>query len=329
MNTLDRRGLKAASAERLRQAPLAQRIILIWAGASAGISLLVSFLSFLLDSQIELTGGLSGIGLRSVLSTAQSLLSLASMALLPFWNLGFTACVLRFVRQEEAGPRNLLDGFRRFGPALRLMLLRYALYMGLAIGASYVGMIVLSMTPLAMPLYQLVEDNQELFLSGEITEEMILSMMDAMVPMLIGCLVLYVALIIPVSYRLRLAEFRVMDDPRCGALMALRESNQRMRRNCVSLFKLDLSFWWYFLAEFVAAGLCYGDLFLSALGITLPVNADAAFFIFYIIGMAAQVALLYFRGNYVQTTYGLFYQAVSPQKSAPPQETGNGPTFNL
>lgn len=311
MDIRDSRGLKASAADRLRRAPQAQRIILIWAGASAGLSLLVSFLSFLLSSQIELTGGLSGIGLRSVLSTAQSLLSLANMALAPFWSLGYTACVLRFVRQENAGPGDLLAGFRRFGPALRLMLLRYALYMGLAIGAVYLGSILLSMTPLALPMYEAMESNQELILSGTVTEELLLSMMDAMIPILIGCVVLYIILIIPVSYRLRLAEFRLMDEPKCGALMAMRDSNQLMRRRCVSLFKLDLSFWWYFLAELLAAALCYGDVFLPALGVTLPFGSDTAFFLFYVIGMAAQVALLYFRGNYVQTTYGVFYGTVS------------------
>ena len=78
MDIRDRRGLKQWAAQRLDQADNARRLVLIWSVASAVISLLASFLSFLLDTQIEQTGGLSGIGLRSVLTTAQSLLSMST-----------------------------------------------------------------------------------------------------------------------------------------------------------------------------------------------------------------------------------------------------------
>lgn len=320
MDINNRAGLKTTAAARLEKAPQARRIVLLWAGASALVSLAVSLLHFLLDSRIELTGGLSGIGLRTALSTAQSLLSTLGMVLMPFWSLGYTACVLGFARQEHREPRGLLEGFRRFGPALRLMLLRYALYLGLALAAMHVGIMVLSMTPLANPLYEFMESNQELLNTGVLTEELLGAMGKAVTPILVGCLVIYGAVVIPVSYRLRLAELRLMDDPKCGALEALRCSTRLMRHRCMALVKLDLSFWWYFLAEVVAAALCYGDMFLPALGIDLPMSGEVAFFVFYIIGMAAQVGLLYCRGNYVQTTYGLFYCSLAAPSRMPEGE---------
>ena len=110
MDIRDRQGLKRLAAERLGKAPQAKRIVLIWAGVSALASLLVSFISFLLDARIEDTGGLAGIGLRSFLETAQTLLSLANMLLAPFWSLGYIACVLGFAQEQETHSRSLLEG---------------------------------------------------------------------------------------------------------------------------------------------------------------------------------------------------------------------------
>lgn len=314
MDIQDRRGLKIAAARRLEDAPNAQRIVLLWAGASAALSLLVSFLSFLLDGQIESTGGLSGIGLRSLLETAQSLLSVVSFALLPFWNLGYTACTLRFARGEETTHKDLLRGFRRFRPALRMMVLRYFLYMGIVIGVFYIGLAILSMTPLAGPFYSIIEGQEEALLAGAVSEEVMFSAMESVIPMLVICGIICVVAVLPLFYRLRLAEFRIMDEPECRARAALRDSGRMMRRRRWKLALLDLSFWWYFLAELVAAVLCYGDTILAAIGVELPFGTDAAFFLFYVLGMLAQVLVIYLRGNYVQTTYAMFYQVLRQEQ---------------
>ena len=312
MDIRDRRGLKGLAAERLDSLPNAKKIILIWAGVSALISLLVSLISFLLDGQIEGTGGLSGIGLRSALATAQALLSLANMVLMPFWSLGYTACVLRFADGENCHPRGLLEGFRRIGPAFRMLLLRSLLYIGVALLAGNLASILFSLSPSSLTMMELLEANQEALIAGTLSEELYTEMIQSMKPMLIGGTLLCVALLLPLVYRLRLAEFRLMDEPRCRARVALLESGRLMRRNGWALFRLDLSFWWYFLAELLAAALCYGDILLTAFGVSLPFGTDLAFFLFYVLGLSAQVALLYFKGNQVQTTYALFYRALLP-----------------
>jgi len=308
MDIRDRRGLKRLAAERLGNAPQAKRIVLIWAGVSALVSLVVSFISFLLDARIEDTGGLAGIGLRSYLETAQTLLSLTNMVLAPFWSLGYLACVLGFAQGRGTQPRDLLEGFRRMGPALRMLLLRMLLYVGIFLLAGNIASFLFTLSPSSLEMLQLMEIHEEALMTGVISDEVAAEMLQAMTPMLIGGGLLCIAAMIPVSYRLRLAEFRLMDEPRCRARASLLESNRLMRRNCMALFRLDLSFWWYFLAELLAASLCYGDVLLAAFGIQLPMGTDLAFFAFYVLGMGAQVALLYFRGNYVQTTYALFYR---------------------
>lgn len=315
MDIQDRKGLKRLAAERLEGSVQARKIVLIWAGVSALVSLVVSLISFLLDGQIEGTGGLAGIGLRSFLSTAQALLSLANMALMPFWSLGYTACVLRFSQGASCQPRHLLEGLRRFGPAFRMMLLRTLLYVGIALLAGNIASFFFSLSPASLRMYELLVLHEEAFAAGTLSDAAAMELLRAMVPMLIGGALLCLAALIPVSYRLRLAEFRLMDEPRCRARVSLLESNRLMRGNGLALFRLDLSFWWYILAEFLAAGLCYGDILLTALGIPLPMGSDLAFFLFYVLGLGAQVALLCCKGNYVQTTYALFYRTlVTPEE---------------
>jgi len=316
MDIRNRQGLKTAAADALTCSPNHKKLVLLWAGICSALPLLARVIRFVLDLQIADTGGLSGIGLRSILSTAQSLFSIATSVLLPFWTLGYTAAVLRFSRKEPVGYPTLLEGFRRFGPVLRLMLLEMLLYAAICFICIQLGSMLLSFTPLADPVYQVLNDSQ--LLSGVIDETTLQAATDAMMPILIICGILCIIVLIPVTYRLRLADLYIMDVPGCGALQAIRGSLRLMRRNCISLFRLDLSFWWFYLATVLLNLLCYGDVIFPMLGITLPFSADAAFFVFYIAALLAQFLLLYFFSNQVQTTYALFYGSL---RTPPEEET--------
>lgn len=320
MDIRNRHGLKTAAADALACTPNHSKLVLLWAGVSSALPLLASVISFLLDHQIADTGGLSGIGLRSVLTTAQSLLSLATSILLPFWTLGYTAAVLRFSRKEPVGAPTLLEGFRRFGPALRLMLLEVLIYAAICFACVQIGGTLLSFTPLAEPVYQLLNDSQQMLLSGTIDESVLQAVTEAMMPILIICGFLCVIVLIPVTYKLRLADLCIVDAPGCGALQAIRESIRLMRRNSLSLFRLDLSFWWFYLFQSLLGILSYGDVILPMLGISLPFSADTAFFLFYIASLLAQMLVLYFFSNKVQTTYALFYDTLRT-----PPETQKAP----
>lgn len=318
MDIHNRQGLKAAASDALRNAPNQKRLVLIWAAVGTVLPLLVSLLNYLLEHQIADTGGLSGIGLRSVLSTVQSVLSFSSTVLLPFWTLGYWAVTLRLSRKEAVGDGTLLEGFRRFGPALRLILLEGLIYAGVSIICVQVVSTVLSFTPLSAPVYRVLESSQQMLLSGTIDEAMLQAITDAMVPILAVCGVVSVIVLIPVAYRLRLATLCVMDTPGCGALQAIRISLQLMRRNSMTLFLLDLSFWWFYLVKLLVAVLCYGDVFLPMLGITLPFSYSVSFFLFYIVSLVVQFFLLYFAYNKVQTTYAVFYDTL---RKPPKEET--------
>ena len=79
--------------------------------------------TYVLDLGIAQTGGLSGISNRTVLETVQSILSAASMILLPFWEIGYLCAALQFARRQSADTTSLYHGLRHWGVVLRIMLL--------------------------------------------------------------------------------------------------------------------------------------------------------------------------------------------------------------
>lgn len=310
MKITDRRGMKEAAENALSHTPNQKTLVLIWAGVSIALPLFVSICNFILNSQIAETGGLSGIGLRSILSTVQSVLSNAASLLIPFWTLGYTAVVLRFSRKEAADSSTLLEGFLRFGPALRATILKALICTAVGFVGFYAGIMLLSLTPLARPVYQILEQNQSMLMSGTLDESILEAVTQAMMPVFLICSGLCFLLLIPVLYRLRLTDYCLLDAENRSAVYAIGESRRLMRRNCIRLFQLDLSFWWYYLAQILLVALCYGDVILPMVGVALPFNEDAAFFIFYIAAMLAQLALFYLFSNKVQTTYAVFYDTL-------------------
>ena len=122
--------------------------------------------------------------------------------------------------------------------------------------------------------------------------------------------VLYGVLMIPLLYRFRMAEFVIMDIPKTGALAAMGKSNKIMRRNCWKLFRLDLSFWWFYGLRVILTAICYGDLLVDKLGISLPFGEDAQFFLFYFVYALCQLALDVYAWGRIQTTYAVAYDTL-------------------
>lgn len=313
----ERQQLKQDATRALSMAPEANRLILIFSGSSAAASLLVAFLSFLLDSGIAGTGGLSGMGLRSMLSSIQAMLSLVLTLLLPFWGMGYVKAVMKLGRRENARTGDLFAGFRRFGPVLRTLILEYALFLLAGIVCCNVGSTVLSMTPLGRPLAeQMAQMDPNLLMSPD--EATLKVLLEAMIPLLIGCGVLFAAASVVLSYHFRMAQYLIMDDPQMGAIQAVVGSFRMMRGNCLQLLRMDLSFWWYYLLEIVATAVCLGDLWLPYLGVTFPFSDDAAYFLFYIVGLALQLAVHWKFRNHLEVSYALAYDRLKDQYTTVP-----------
>lgn len=303
-----------------------RKLIMIHSGVTIGIGLLLSVLSYLLDMGIAQTGGLGGIGTRTILETAQSLLETASMILLPFWSIGYIRTVLHWTRREDADLTTLLSGFRCLGPVMRLLFVQGIVYVFLGIVGAYAGAAVFLMTPSAQPMYTLMQELTEAGITDPYAmmenEAYVSASMDMAPYMMVAAAII----IAPVAYRLRFAQFALMDVPRQGALRAMVQSWRLTRKNCLSLLKLDLHFWWFYLAQVLILGLNYGDMLLGMAGIELGISADASMFAFYIAALLCEFALYVWKKNEVFAVYALAYdQLNTPQEEATKPQPKNVP----
>ncbi len=283
----------------------AHRLTLIHSAIAGGVSLLIAAIGYILSVQANTTGGLAGIGSRSMLLTAQTVLSYCFVLLLPFWNLGYIYTSLGFARQKSTTIGSLAEGFRRFQPALRMMILRTALILGIC----YLCLMASSI------LYMLSPWSEQLFLSMEqipmdaATIDM--ATVESLMPMLIPVYVLFGVLLcvflVPYLYRLRLTDFLIVDTA-TGARDAFRRSAKAMKGNRFAFFKLDISFWWYFLLLGVANTVAWGDSLLSLMGIQ---TGAVGYFACCILSTALQVLITWRFAPLVYTTQALAYQQLT------------------
>lgn len=313
MNFRDRRELKRKAEDSLAKASLdPKKLMLVYIGASAVLMLLVTALNFALDNQIAGTGGLSGLGLRSVLETVSQVVQTAVNLLLPFWTMGYLYCVLRMVRGEEVGYSDLLRGFRNFGPVLRLTVIRGIILGGLVMACLYLALEIFMLTPLGNGTYELLLPYVEAAdLNTAMDEAALVELGMSMIPAFVIFGILAVVLVLPQYYGMRMADLALMDDPKSGAMAAIRRSKAMLHKNRLSLVALDLSFWWFYVLDGLLLVLCYGDLILPLLGVGLPFDADTAYFLFYILYLAAQVVLYVFLRNKVECTYAVGYEELN------------------
>ena len=314
--------LKVKAANRLESGKDPKKVILVYSAVVALSALAVNVVQFILDSQISKTGGLQNIGTRSALSTLSSVLPLVQTLVLMCLGLGYTAAVLRLVRRQYASEKTLKAGFERFWLLLRTRLLQALIYGGIAFLLSYVAMAIFMLSPFSDRLSSLA---LSLSAAGAITPEALLnntallaSAYEALMPMMVIYCILLVIVIWAVSYRFRLVDYLLIDQPQLGALSALRTSRQKMKGHIKELFKLDISFWWYYLLRALSAGLIYLDMVLAILGVQLPLSSTTSFFGVILAYLGSDFALNYFFLNRVEMTYALFYDTLNPQQ--PPQQ---------
>lgn len=300
-----------------------KRLALIHTGAAVALSAVLTILNYILSNQIGGTGGLSGLGLRTILSTAQMMLSIISLAVAPFWELGFLYASVRIARREDAGINHLLQGFRRFGPALRLTLLQSLLYIAIFILSTNIGSTIYLFTPFSASLGEiLTASNGDLAAAQALLAEN----PQALIPLYCIFLLLFAVIAVPVTYRFRLAQYLIVDDPKIRALAALGTSHRLMRYNRWDMFRLDLSFWWYYALQLVCVGIAYADIAAAALGIPLPVPDAVAFFGCFFLHCISQLLVAWYFASPVAVTYATAYLTLQQmQKDAAPLLVKNFP----
>lgn len=318
---MDFRALKYEAEQTLqRDIAAPRRMVLIHTGLSLALSLVLAVISYFLDHGVSADGGLSGLGTQAALTTAQVVLQLASFAVMPFWQAGLIFVMLGYVRGRAVEPWDLAEGFRRFVPILTSSLLMGLQYAARAVASAYISSVLITFTPFAAPLYQI---------SDMLAQNPNLDIMAVNVPGMGGfyaaLAVIYVlvfaVLVLPVFYRYRMVNYIIMDDQKVGGLKAMLISRIMMYRRRKKLFRLDLSFWWFYGLELLLTAVSFGSLLLPLVGMTLPVSDDAAYWIFQLICMAGQLVLYYVAKPKLEASYALCYEEFrqSAEPPAPPR----------
>lgn len=279
LNTRELKYRGAAAAEHFR--PEGRRLVLVYCAVLALLGLGSNGLNLYLNSQISQTGGLGGLGIRSMLQTIQSVLNYVNMFFGPFWSAGFLLAMLGMVRGSAPRAEDLTGGFRRFGRIFSGMIFQLMVTILVVVGAANVASILFSMTPTGMRFAELMQQlaSDPGFVTGDINLELVpLEELLQGLSWLLGLtMVLFLPIYIRISYSFRMATYLMVERP-IGGFQAHFESIRLMRGHKWQIFKMDLSYWWYYVLGLIVAAVGYLDVILGLAGVEVPVNEMVLFF---------------------------------------------------
>ncbi len=310
--------LKQKAENSLNRAPCdPKRLLRIHVGVMTVASLILTAAHYVLQLQIDATGGLSGIAARSILSTVSTVLQLIFFILTPFWQAGYVGVSLAIARGELADTDHLFSGLRRFGSILRLYLLQGLILGALFMVSNYLSSFLYMLTPwgrdMMTQLMGILDQS-----GGVPSEEALASLSGHGLPMLILGGVVFLVIAIPTFYRMRLSLYRILDgQPK--ALRAILESAKLTKGRWFSLLKLDLSFWWFYAAEVIIGFIAYADVLLELAGFPLPWGEAARFFVPYLFYLTLQFVFQLWQKNRVEVTYAHTYELFSTPADPQPE----------
>lgn len=311
--------LKKKASNRLQSGNDPKKVVLIYAGIVALSSLVVTVVQDLLDSQTSQTGGIQNIGTRSMLTTADTVLTIAQLLLVMCLTLGYTGSMLRIARGQYASPNSLKAGGERIWVLLRTRLLQMLIMTAAAFALCFLVINVCLLTPLS---------NRVIAVMGTVSAEELLSnglaliaLYSAMLPIMLIYLVALVPLLWYFSCTYRMVDYLLIDRPQLGAFGVLRESRRMMQGNMKMMLRVDLSFWWYYLLQALVSVLIYLNMVLAPFAIGLP--PAVLYWGTVVLYLAADFALRYFFSNKVAVTYALFYDSLCPKQEQSGAVLGN------
>lgn len=311
--------LKKKASNRLQSGNDPKKVVLVYAGIAALSSLVVTVVQALLDSRISQTGGIQNIGTRSMLTTADTVLTIAQLLLVMCLTLGYTGSMLRIARGQYASPNSLKAGGERIWVLLRTRLLQMLIMTAAAFALCFLVINVCLLTPLS---------NRVIAVMGTVSAEVLLAddlaligFYSAMLPIMLIYLVALVPLLWYFSCTYRMVDYLLIDRPQLGAFGALRESRRMMQGNMKMMLRVDLSFWWYYLLQALVSVLVYLNMVLALFSIGLP--PEVLYWGTVVLYLAADFALRYFFSNKVAVTYALFYDSLCPKQEQSGAVLGN------
>lgn len=301
--------IKASVGERLRaDGGGFRKLVMIHSAVPIGVSLVLMLVSAL-AAQIAPDGGLSNMGTHALISTVLVILQLAASVAVVFWDGGLLYSVLGVLRGRRPGVGSLTEGFSRFLPIVTSGIFRWLNYMLLMMVSGTVSSLLMSLMPMSEAMYQDIlafTENPTFPLEGSIASLVVIYMV-------VYCVVLAV-LLVPTLYRHRLTTYCIMDDEPIGGFSAVLLSTTLMRGNRRKLFRLDLSFWWFYALELLISALSMGELIFADFSWLFP-----------LLGLAARLVLYVFAKPKIALSYGLFYETLLKQAQEPQPEVVEPP----
>ena len=283
-----------------------KRIVFLYSIIVLGLSFINSLAYFIIDLLIQNTaGGLSGLDTTGTLKGIASIIDLLSTLATPFLTMSLMHCAIGFARQDPMEPKSLKEGFYRWGVFLRLILCQGIMYILMFYLAVVAASTLYFMLPNAGSTLLQVEPIVTQFQStGTVTDAQALLLVQTMWPMLVIMVVLYLIVMLPLSYGYRMSFYRIMDNNPPRARRAIAQSRAMMKGRKWKLFRLDLSFWWYYLLQglvsavmIIVAEQLYGV--IPGADLLCSIVLCSFLFLIYRIYLA-----------YVETTYALFYDRI-------------------
>lgn len=251
------RDIKARAEKTLSYTPWdVKKTVLLFGGIPVIISLVLNCMDLLLASMAN-GGGIAGIDLYGKLSSVSTILWTAANIFQLLWAPAIGYCGLMLLREQNPYPKGLTQGFRKWKPLVRLLVLFMLLFFLVAMVLSTVIASVAApfMTGLMEIAAAMPETEAEML--AYIESIPVETLMESMMPIMIIYMVALIALAVPFVYRARLTFLLVLDEERIGARQALRFSFQLTKGSCWQLFRLDLSYWWYYLLCALCTGITY------------------------------------------------------------------------
>ena len=323
MDILNPRSLREDANRALARGRDPKKLILTYASITALLSLGLTLANLWLEKEIAGTGGLSNLGTRAIFSTAQQALPLLVSILAMCLEFGYISGMMRIARGQYADHTDLKVGLEKFWPLMRLVILECLIYLGLFIVAVQLAGVIFAMTPGAEPAVELIMALNAAD-PATITEADVLNMLTLLAPMYLIAGVVYLIILIPFLYRLRLAKYCLLEEPNGRAIAAMRTSSRLMRRRFFPMLKVDLSLWPYYLASLLALVLMFADLILVALGITIPMDAMVFSLMVYGVALLAQFAVQLTLRNKTEAVYLTAYDRLREKpKEGDPVVLGN------
>ena len=292
--------------------PAHKRVVAIYTAVYLALGLLLAVSTLVTENLINRTGGLGDMSLRTLILTVDQFIALAVQIFTPLWTLGAVSFAMGIVRNQPPTPGMLLGGARRWAVLLRYGLCLLAVYFA----AGYALLMIALPLYMNMPQGQALAELAEPFMTAPaLTDEMVLQLMEAMMPLYAIVGIGLAVVILAMRYLFGMAIYRLLDQDRPGAIRAMTESVRLLKGHRLELLKLDISWLWYSILSYLASCILSVPSILTTMGVALPVDYPTAYLLCYLVFIPVLGTLYMTTLARRETTYALFYNNLLPEEA--------------